>query len=82
MDQQVVTYQLVSICFGVGVVCTAAMAWFFSIFQTKKQAHASETLLRVHIKKVESDVEKAESSLAKIATDVSYIRGRLEPPQK
>lgn len=74
-----ITYQIVAICFTVGTVCTLVVVWFFSMFQTKRAAIASERSLRIHIDKVEADVEKMQTNLAKIGSDVSYIRGRLEP---
>lgn len=74
-----ITYQVVGICFTVGTVCTLVVVWFFSVFQTKRASAASEKALRIHIMKVEADVEKMENNLVKIGADVSYIRGRLEP---
>lgn len=74
-----VTYSLVWICFSVGTACALVVVWFFSMFQTKRAAVAAEKSLKAHILKVEADVEKLQTNLAKIGSDVSYIRGRLEP---
>jgi hypothetical protein len=74
-----ITYQIVIICFVVTSIVITVMMWIFSRFQTKRDAFVTEKQLRMHILKVESDVEKMGSDLARISENVSYIRGRLEP---
>ena len=55
------------------------MVWFFSKFQTKTAAIAAQRHMQGHIDKIEKEVGDLKTNLAKIGSDVSYIRGRLEP---
>jgi len=38
--------------------------------------------LKLRVEKVETDVTLLRNSLAQIGSDISYIRGRLEPKEK
>lgn len=74
-----VTIALVVICFSVAAVAVSITIYFNNKFQSKSDADKVETDLKAWIRKVETDVSKVQSSLERIAENVSYIRGRIEP---
>lgn len=74
-----ITYRIVEIIASCVTVAVLIVVWFFSIFQTKRAARESERALKSHILKLEGDHKDMQVNIAKIGSDVSYIRGRLEP---
>lgn len=76
-----VTIALVVACFSVAAVAVSIAVYVSSKFQSKADADKVETDLKAWIRKVETDVSKVQSSLERIAENVSYIRGRIEPKQ-
>lgn len=78
MDSNV-TVSLVASCFTVSSVAVGISIWISTKFQSKLDSEKMETDLKAWIRKVESDVSKLQTSLERIAENVSYIRGRMEP---
>ncbi len=73
-----VTIALVVSCFTVACVAVSVSIYLHAKFQSKEEASEQ----RKWIRKIENDVSLTNTGLASIATDVSYIRGRLDEIKK
>ena len=78
-SNQAITFQLVLIVFAVCTVVVTSIIWMLSRFQSKEAALEHRALMDERITKVEEEVRDMQGDLKKIGSDVSYIRGRLEP---
>ncbi len=73
---------IIEIILGVlGAVGTLAsvVAWVFVTFDQKKDAKERHQELVDRNSRLESRVSHGEGLIGKVASDVSYIRGRMEP---
>lgn len=82
IDAEVVKFGVVEIVgFGamVASVTACVILWAINYFQSKKAAEEFKKDVNHRVSKVESTVQDNATLMNKINTDVSYIRGRLEP---
>jgi len=61
-----------------GVSLTVIVTWMSTNYQSK----ADSLKLENRIERVESEMSQMRDGINKISSDVSYIRGRLEPKAK
>lgn len=61
-----------------GVTVAAIVTWLSTNYQSKIEASKLET----RIERVESEMSQMRDGINRIATDTSYIKGRLEPKGK
>lgn len=81
-DAEIIKIRVVEVIgFGLTVASVTAciVLWSVNYFQSKSAAEKFESDVTSRVSKVESTVLENANIMNKINTDVSYIRGRLEP---
>lgn len=69
-----------TLAFGVTIV--SVTLFMVQNFQSKEDAEAWKIAIESRISSLESKMDSFQESQSKIAVDVSYIRGRLEPKNR
>ena len=72
------------LAFGLSIV-TAAVGitlWSISTFESKASASQYRVTLERRVDGLEKEVNTIRETLGRVAIDVSYIRGRMEPATK
>jgi preprotein translocase subunit SecF len=65
--------------FSLAAVAVSITLWATATFQSKDDAKEMRKALETRVESVELQVQQMRASLENIRSDVSYIRGRLEP---
>lgn len=75
---QMVTMELVIICFFVSSVAVGITVWVQSTFQTKEQAKNFEERIDQGITTLWNKLNTTEANITQVAVDVSFVRGHVE----
>lgn len=65
-----------------GVTVAALVLWAVDRFQTRVDASEVKVAFERKLELIETNQSDTQKSLSQMASDVSYIRGRLEPKGK
>ena len=71
--------QVVTFAISVSTITAGIVLWAQSSFESKDNAKSKYDSFDSRLKSNEDDIKAIRDSNTKIAVDVSYIRGRLEP---
>lgn len=80
MTPPVLSIELIIACFMVASVAVGITVWVQSTFQTKEHARHFEERMEQGMQNIWTQITETQTKITTIAENVSYIKGRVEPP--